>query len=267
MNYEKITIETKYGSGELWCYEHSESPELPVDSRRAMLVLPGGAYAFCSDRESEIIAIPFYERGYNAYVLKYPCAPTEFPAQLTVAAAAMHEIRSRAKTSKTDPKRVYAVGFSAGGHLCGSLANCPPDLAPVKKYDFKPNGVILSYPVIGGEDTHIPTFDNLLGGKIGAKREKGTEWLDLHTSVRDDNPPAFIWSTANDDAVPIANSLRMASAYAEKKIPFELHIYKKGPHGISVANEQVAQFNPEANNPTIAGWVELADKFLRSLDK
>ncbi|MCI8413068.1 MAG: alpha/beta hydrolase [Clostridia bacterium] len=262
MRYSELIVSAEKEEGKLYCYEHTESPEMPVSSRRAMLVIPGGAYAMCSDREGEPIAVEFFNRGYNAYVIQYPCAPKRFPAQLAVAAAAMDTIRKRASLCKTDPKKVFAVGFSAGGHLCGTIANCPPDFYAVKQYDFKPNGVVLAYPVIGGTPTHGGSFDNLLG----TPRPEGTEWLDLHTSVRPDNPPAFIWATADDGAVPACNSLKYAMAYADAGLTYELHIYESGPHGLSLADDRVSQFNPQAgNNPVVAQWVTLADKFLRKI--
>lgn len=261
MKIEELTLSTAYGECKLTCYEYTESPEMPTDSRPAMLVLPGGGYAGCSDREAEPIALAYFGRGYNAYVLRYTCAPARYPTQLVQAAAAMDTVRKRANGCKTDKNRVFVVGFSAGGHLCGSLANCPRDFAPVKQYDFAPNGVVLAYPVIGGTPTHGGSFDNLLGGKPHGE----TEWLNLHTSVKADNPPAFIWTTADDNAVPAINSLRYAEAYAEKGLRYELHVYPHGPHGLALANEITYSQNPALVNEEVARWVVLSDKFLRSL--
>ena len=261
MIYETITVQAGEYEGTLGCFEYTESREMPTASRPAMLVLPGGGYAMCSDREAEPIALEFLTRGSNAYALRYPCAPAEYPAQLAVAAAAMDTIRKR-KNGKTDGKRVFAIGFSAGGHLCASLANCDPSLPFLRGYDCKPNGVVLGYPVIGGTPTHGGSFDNLLGNP----RPKGMEWLQLHESVRADNPPAFIWTTADDGAVPAVNSLRYAAAYAEKGIPYELHIYKHGAHGSSLCDERTSQVDPEHMLlPASVGWVDMADTFLRSL--
>lgn len=262
MVYETLTVKAGEYEGTLTCYEYSESREMPTASRPALLVLPGGGYAACSDREAEPIAIEFFNRNYNTYVLRYPCAPTKYPAQLAVAAAATDMIRKRAAGVKTDPKRVFAIGFSAGGHLCASLANCDPALPFLRGYDGKPNGVVLGYPVIGGTPTYGGSFDNLLGNP----RPKGTEWLQLHESVRTDNPPAFIWATADDGAVPAVNSLRYAAAYAEKGLKYELHIYTHGVHGLSLCDERTSQLDPaHLNMPAVAGWVDLADTFLRSL--
>lgn len=261
MKHKTIMLTAGEYVGELTCYEHTEWKEMPIDSRPAILVIPGGGYGMCSDREGEPIALEFFNRGYNAYVLKYPCAPVRYPAQLLVAAAAMDTVRKRAKICKTDRERVFAIGFSAGGHLCGCLANCPDDFALTKPYDFRPNGIVLSYAVLGGTVTHKESFQNLLGGMP----QGDSAWLDLPTSVRKNNPPAFIWTTANDQMVPALNSLRYANVYAEKGLKYELHIYPDGPHGMSLADERTWSGNPEYIKPEVADWVNRADKFLRGL--
>ena len=240
MNYETLKISESGYEGTLTCYEHSESPELPEKPRPALLVLPGGAYRGCSDREAEPVGIEFFNRGYNAYVLRYPCAPNRFPAALVVAAASMDTIRKRAKKANTNPDKVFAIGFSAGGHLCGTIANCPPDFKPVKKFNFKPNGVVLSYPVIN-------------------------EKLNLNESVRSDNPPAFIWATASDAGVPAENSLSYALAYNKLGLKYELHVFHSGPHGLSLSDYRVCQLSEGGENLHVATWVKLADEFLRAL--
>lgn len=261
MKHETIAITAGKYAGELACYENTEWKEMPIESRSAILTVPGGGYGMCSDREGEPVALEFFNRGYNAYVLKYPCAPAHYPAQLLVAAAAMDTIRKRAKTCKTDTNKVFAVGFSAGGHLCGCLANCPDNFAPTNTYDFRPNGLVLCYAVMGGTPTHKDSFQNLLGGMPQGENA----WLDLLTSVRKNNPPAFIWATANDNLVPAINSLRYASVYAEKGLKYELHIYSDGPHGMSLADERTSSGNPEYVKADVADWVDRADKFLRGL--
>lgn len=260
MRYEQITVKASGYTGELTCYEHTEFPELPVQSRPALLVLPGGGYAFCSDREGEPVALEFFARGYNVYVVKYPVVPARYPAQLAVAAAAMDTVRKRASGCKTDVHKVFAMGFSAGAHLCGCLANCPDGMEVTKGYDFRPDGIVLSYPVIF-EIGHLGSFQNLLGDR----RDKDTEWLELHKSVRDDNPPAFIWATATDNCVSPLCALRYAEAYAEKKLPYELHIYPEGVHGLSLADSRVNKGELSDEVRRAADWVDYADAFLRHI--
>ena len=96
----------------------------------AMLVIPGGGYvAVCTEREGEPIALDFVAKGYNAFVLNYRVGkPGDvFPKQLLDAGAAMIYIREHADEFGIDPERVFSLGFSAGGHLVGCLANLHKD--------------------------------------------------------------------------------------------------------------------------------------------
>ncbi len=261
MEYKQLTIKAESYEGILSCYEHTDYAEMPEKSRPAILILPGGGYVACSDRECEVVALEFFNRGYNAYALKYPCAPARYPIQIIVAAAVMDTIRKRAPQSKTDVKRVFAAGFSAGGHLCGCLANCPREFKSVKKYNFKPNGIVLGYPVIREHPGHEDSYNNLLGDR----RDKGTAWLDLHTSVTKDNPPAFMWATADDSVVPVISTLSYAEAYNNLGLKYELHIFSSGPHGMSLADKRVSQNNAAYADSKVAKWVDMADEFLRGL--
>ena len=111
------------GNPEAWIDAYIADPVRGF-TRRAMLVIPGGGYgAVCSDREGEPIALAFMAEGFNAFVLHYTVGRKKpYPAQLREASLAMAHIRSHAEEYGIDPARVFTVGFSAGGHLAGSLA-------------------------------------------------------------------------------------------------------------------------------------------------
>ncbi len=208
--------------------------------RPCILVCPGGGYHFNSEREAEVIAVHFLPEGYNVFVLNYSVAPHKFPSQLREVAAALELIHANAKQWNCDVNRIAIMGFSAGGHLSAHYSNawdCPevrevfPDSKPV-------NASILSYPVITGDPrySHPGSFQNLTG-----KAQPPMEDLDrfsCHKMVTDRTPPAFLWHTATDELVPVMNSLLYTQALAEHKIPFALHVYPKGWHGLCTADEQ-----------------------------
>lgn len=256
---EEVKIKAGQYEGTLVCYEHEITPEINFENRPAMVVIPGGGYCVCSKREGEPVALEYFNRGYNAYVLYYPCAPARYPAAIAVAAAGMDTVRKRATAAKTDPKRVFAIGFSAGGHLCACLANGCNDIPEVRGYDFRPNGVVLAYPVISEFSGHPQSYQNLLGDV----RNESTAWLELHTSVRADNPPAFIWVTADDNVVNSQSSFLYAQAYAAKKLPYELHVFKHGPHGLSLCDERTGSGGMV--QPAVAPWIDLSHRFLMNL--
>lgn len=248
-----------------------------ADERRflhdALLVIPGGGYGMvCSDREGEPIALAFLARGYNTFVLHYSVGEdAKFPRPLADASLAMQYIREHAEEFCIDPARVFAVGFSAGGHLCGSLGTLWNSeelravLPEMPEGINRPTGMILSYAVLSANipATHYGSFYNILGTSEPTEEELLRYSLDRCVDER--TSPAFIWHTEDDPVVPIANALVMMQALAVKKIPFDARIYPHGPHGLALANKLTALGVPEQINPEAAEWVEHADKWMQSI--
>ena len=205
-----------------------------------ILICPGGGYAYCSQREAEPVALHFLPEGYNVFVLDYSVAPNRFPAQLREVAAAMEVIHSHADAWHCDVSRVAIMGFSAGGHLAAHYSTCYdwPEVREVFP-DSKPvQASILCYPVISADPcvAHLGSFENLLGHSPLTQEE--TERFSCHLQVTGRTPPAFLWHTAADDCVPVMNSLLYAQALAANRVPFALHVYPVGRHGLSTVDEQ-----------------------------
>ena len=254
----------KKSRGYLNTYVPYNSPEMPEKTRPAMLVVTGGGYQFLSDREKEPVALRFTDLGYASFTLEYSL-DVAFPVPFLEGCMAMAYIRENAKKYCVDEKHVCAVGFSAGGHLTGMLATLFADDAVKKalgERNVRPDAVILSYPVITSDPHfwHEGSIETISGGDPVLK-----EKLSLEKRVTKDSSPAFLWHTAEDDAVPVNNSLFMASAYAGQKVPFELHIFEKGPHGLSIANIETAWGENDAVliNQEVSAWVKLADRWLK----
>ncbi len=225
--------------------------------RDAILVIPGGGYkAVCSDREGEPIALAFLARGMNAFVLHYTVTPKDPYAPLVDASAAMHHIRENAEKYFINPERVFAVGFSAGGHLTATLGTMWNDETLLSKIHIpcganRPTGMILCYPVI---DDHLGSFMNLLGDK--SEDLSLREHFMVSKRVDANTSPAFIIHTATDEVVPIANSLRIAEALSNHGIMYEMHIYPFGPHGMALANSDTSMGREDLIDPAYARWVD-----------
>ncbi len=206
--------------------------------RPAVLILPGGGYVHVSAREAEPVALHFAARGYVAFWLRYTCDPSPFPVALREAAMAMKYIRTRADDLAIAPNMVAAIGFSAGGHLCGTLGMLydAPEVADLgAAAQLRPDALGLCYPVaVSWGRTHEGSFNNLTLGDAALRSR-----LSLEKLVRPDMPPTFLWHTRQDEGVPCRNSLVLATALEEAAVPFVLHIYYKGCHGLSVADETV----------------------------
>lgn len=239
------------------------SEEIKQRSYPAVIICPGGAYAGVSEREAEPVAIPFFAAGYNTYILKYSVGTLARGFRpLCQLAATISEIRKHAADWYTIPDRIAVCGFSAGGHLAASLGvlfNEPEFLKIYKASEnIRPDALILSYPVITADEfAHVMSIENVSGATEGSEQY---QWFGLEQHVDENTPPTFLWHTAEDSGVPVENSLKMAEALSAAKVPFELHVFPKGEHGMSVCTEEV-----ESACEYNARWVEWCIKWLQNL--
>ena len=209
-------------------------------SRGAVVVCPGGGYVMKADHEGAPIARMLNFQGIAAYVLDYRVAPCHRLAPWTDAGRAIRLVRSLGY------EKVGILGFSAGGSLCCSAAThwdlgdeSSPD--PIQRFSSRPDVFVPCYPVASfGKYTHLGSRQSLLGGEW--ENEEVVRWYSAEENVNKDTPPAFLWHTAEDGAVPVQNSLNLARALADHGILFELHVYPKGHHGIGLG----AEFGPAA---------------------
>ncbi|MBM7655537.1 alpha/beta hydrolase [Neobacillus cucumis] len=218
--------------------------------RPAMIVVPGGGYSVVSPTEGEIVAKEFYRKGYNAFVVTYTtnllkASPLRQQPLKDLSKAVMF-VRKRAEQFNIDSSKVVICGFSAGGHLCGSLAvhHNVKELVLDGEYEGinnRPDAVILSYPVItSGEYGHKDSFISLFGPDA---TEEELEYMSLEKHVTQKTPPTFIWHTATDELVPVENSYLFANACKEQGVVYEHHVFGNGRHGLSLANEDWASGN------------------------
>ena len=232
--------------------------------RPCMIVCPGGGYGMCSQRESEPIALHLLPEGYNVFVITYSVAPFRFPTQLIEVAALVELIYSKADEWNCDTDKIAIMGFSAGGHLAAhysTMFDCK-EVREVFPQSKSVNASVLCYPVISADarTAHMGSFVNLLGHEPS---DEECAYFSCEKRVRPTTPPAFIWHTAEDDCVPVKNSILYANALAENKVPVELHIYPFGGHGLSTCDEQtidnvtdIFRYN-SAWLPSMKKWLKL----------
>ncbi len=244
---------------------------VPGVIRKPLLIIPGGGYHMvCADREGEPIALEFLSRGYNSFVLHYTVTRgRKFPCQLIEAARAIKYIKDNAEKYGIDSEQLFVVGFSAGGHLAASTGVLWKNPDIYREVDMpygynKPFGVMLIYPVISPKyEHHFTSFINLLCTEAPSEQQLAMVAIDANVDA--DSSPAFIMHTSDDRVVDVNNSLDCARAYSAAGVPFEMHIYPHGIHGMALANELTAQGNPDFLNKDIAGWVELAANWAQNL--
>jgi len=236
-------------------------PATNLATGAAMVICPGGGYARHARHEGEDYARWLNEQGVAGFVLHYRLGSAGYrhPAMLHDAARAVRTVRARAAEWGVDPGRVGIMGSSAGGHLAATLLTHfdtgQPDAADaIERQSSRPDLGILCYAVITfGEFTHRGSRNLLLGD---APDPALVERLSNERQVTSNTPPCFLWHTGEDKAVPVENSLQFAAALRRAGVPFALHIYERGGHGLGLGTRD---WQPEARHP----WTRACELWLR----
>lgn len=261
--HHQMIVEEEFQAKLTYYLQESYQDIDPNGKRPLILICPGGGYENLSNREAEPVAFRLLSLGFHVAVLNYSVAPAEFPIALKQLGKAMLAVREAAKVYPIDPKQIFVMGFSAGGHLAASLGafwNQPllADLTERQK-DLCPTGLILCYPVIsGGVYRHESSFQRLLGKLVEEKKEE----LSIERLVTEKFPPCFVWHTLEDQVVPVQNSLLLIEQLVEKQIFCEFHLFPKGPHGLSLGTKETDSPNGDMQNQDVQGWPEMAVRWM-----
>jgi acetyl esterase/lipase len=231
-------------------------PYICEGSSSAIIICPGGGYTHLAEHEGEPVARWLNDHGISTFVLKYRIAPHHAPAPLMDGRQAVRYVRSHAKEYGIDPQKIGILGFSAGGHLAAMTGTTfdfgnPESDHIVERTSSRPDLTVLCYPVITMKQFgHSGSREQLIG------HSPDEQLVNQHSAeicVSIDTPPAFIWHTANDSAVPVENSLQYALSLSRNDIPYELHIFPEGNHGLGLATQL----------PDVGKWTSLCISWLR----
>jgi acetyl esterase/lipase len=297
MKTEIIKLYPERNDVTLTSYIWTNSGELMGDRKRpAVVVCPGGAWIWCSDREAEPVALRFAAMGYNAFVLKYsvyfgngmvdfdftklkPKPEVVYPAAIRDIGKAILCIKEHAGEWNIDINKIIVTGGSADGHLSALYATSwhkpvLSDYFKVPAEQFRPAAAVCFYPVADFIENYkaIASRTNQQTAGLEAMAYMSlfgtftpSEELMREASpafqVSEKTPPMFIWTTSEDELVQSRQSMLLGIALAEKKIPYELHIFEEGGHGLSLAHQASAGAKNQIN-ADVARWVELAEAWL-----
>lgn len=208
----------------------------------AMIICPGGGYAHLSPREGNDYALWLNQHGITCFVLKYRLGADGYrhPSELQDSARAVRLVRARADEFKIDSKHIGIMGSSAGGHVASMLmthfdSGETNSADVIERQSSRPDIGILCYPVITmGEFAHQGSKNLILGKNPSPELVQETS-SELHVTAN--TPPCFIWCTSEDKTVPPENTLMFAAALRKNHVPFDLHIYQKGGHGLALADK------------------------------
>lgn len=237
MVYKKEIIFDKKSNSGITLYLNNLCIENGNEKRPFILVIPGGGYSFCSEREAEPIALSYVVQGFHAGVLRYHVGEyRDFEKSLQDGKQALDVIEKIDEKFNVSHDKIAVIGFSAGGHLAAAMCTL---------LQKKPSLCILGYPAI------LSSFATVM--KINAPS--------LDKCVSEDTPPTFLFSTFEDNVVPIENSLYYLRALEENDIPFESHIYQKGLHGLSLANSLTGD-SPKMIDSRFSHWLNLSCEWM-----
>lgn len=238
-----------------------------TNKRPCVLICPGGAYQELAEHEAEPVALRFNAAGYHAAVLYYSVSPNLHPHPLYDLARAVCILREN--DWDWNIGKIAVCGFSAGGHLAASLGVHNEifkklDIYGINKNLTRPDALILCYPIISFKEfSHKSSIENLLGKKPDPEL---IEMVTLQNQPVSNCPPAFLWHTYKDDQVPVENSLMFAENLKKYNVPFELHIFTEGEHGISLANKVTAEKKDQVNEH-VSVWFKLGIEWLNNYFK
>ena len=214
--------------------------------RKAVLVFPGGAYRYCAPGEGKPVAQAFYDEGFNTFVLEYSCTDGQFgspkvckeevfDAALEDAMSAFYYLQSNKDKFKILEDKISIIGFSAGAHLALSSALIGK---------LRPLAILLGY---------VPVTDEMM-------MPLGMQELDLLNKIPEDLPPVFMFLNQADSLVPSSESIKLALALSEKKLPYEMHCYVTGDHGLSLGTQASGTVNKD-----YATWFNHALRFIENI--
>lgn len=219
-------------------------PQVPNKAASSVIICPGGGYSILAiDHEGFEVAKTLNAMGIAAFVLKYripdsSCMEHRENVPLMDAQQALKMVRENAAKWKINPAKIGVMGFSAGGHLASSLATHFNEqvLDNPQHTSLRPDFAILIYPVISFKDsiTHHGSRDNLIGKNPSPDL---VHRFSNEEQVTSKTPPSFLVHAADDDVVPVANSIAFAEALVKNKVPVELHLYQNGGHGFGLHNK------------------------------
>lgn len=268
MKVQTLTLENKNGfTFETIYYQRTALNKDQKPQNPLMLIFAGGGFTSLSKREQEPIALRYLSEGFNVALVNYNLLTQNmplFPNAALCGLTAIDYFRKNAANYEIHPDQVFTAGFSAGGSVAAIMNSLLDEQAFLQKYaftldDVRPNGTILGYPLL-----ELDSLQANYPAEFQQWLSNDPIFQDANVGVSSVTPPTFLFHTANDDLVPVSNTLNYAQTLDTFKIPFEVHIYPDGVHGIATARKISATARAGEINPVVGTWMDLSVTWLET---
>lgn len=201
-----------------------------LSNHTAVIICPGGSYHHLGIyHEGHDVADELIKHGFTAVVLRYRTGMYcyHYPAMMEDLQQIMTIVKERANELEID--KIGLIGFSAGGHLVGWMAE--------NYHSPRPDFVVMAYPVVSMEDDIVHKYSrkNLLT-PVYSHRLK--EQMSLEKNVHKWMPPVFIFCCKDDNVVNPENSFRMRDSLLAHNMPVTSLIMETGGHGFGYMPEK-----------------------------
>lgn len=226
--------------------------------RGTIIVAHGGGFSWRTGSEGVNVAHYFWKAGFNVAILCYRLLPyTRFDA-IADMQRSIRIIRSKAKEWNLGEK-IAVMGFSAGGMLAGNCATHPDKGQPenedvTERFSCAVDAVVVGYGAMSG--VSFPAPFGMKGDPLMGENHKDRMYLAIEKNVTYDTPPMFIWQTMSDDG---RHGMCLAKALQDAGVPYELHIFQSGVHGLAMAD---GRNDLAMDIPHVTHWGELCREWL-----
>lgn len=240
------------------------------NDRPAVIIVPGGSYLYCSDREKLPVAFKFLAEGYQVFVLEYHVGDeSDYPTPFIDLANAVKHIKDNSETYAINKGDITVVGFSAGGHLVGTYGALTKnerfqrDMGMTYE-DLKIHQMVLGYPAVNLKPIadaiqHYKAFD--IVGKLFTTYD---EIKDGKAQAHKDMPKTFVFHSLDDPTVPAIHVVDYVEHLVKVGVNVEFHMFNEGGHGYSTGDG--LSILDDGTFPTrVKEWLGLCFNWLESV--
>lgn len=230
--------------------------------RGTVLVAHGGGFSIRTGCEGPNVALHFHKLGYNTAILTYRLDPYTRMDCIADMQRAIRILRTRKEELGISDK-VTVMGFSAGGMLSANCATHydfgnPESRDAVERQSCRPDGAVIGYGAITAVSFPRPFgMPEDFEGDLCGRNRKERLYLAAEKNIKYDSPPFFIWQTLSDDG---RFGMSLAKELNDAGIPYELHIFEGGLHGLGMAD---GENDLGMNIPHITRWGMLCDEWMQ----